>query len=99
VEKAAEMVAKLLVPIDDAVNSQKMEGGRERGREGGREGARGRGRGRKKEQYHQAYIHLTPPSLPPSLPPSFSPKTQQLRQLALINGTLREEEYCNLCGA
>ncbi|TFJ87948.1 hypothetical protein NSK_001294 [Nannochloropsis salina CCMP1776] len=47
VEKASEMVAKLLIPIDDAVNSQKME---------------------------------------------------QLRQLALINGTLREDEYCNLCG-
>jgi len=37
VEQASEMVAKLLVPIDDAVNSQKMEVGREGGREGGRE--------------------------------------------------------------
>lgn len=25
-------------------------------------------------------------------------KQQQLRQLALINGTLREEGYCNICG-
>jgi hypothetical protein len=33
VEKASEMVAKLLIPIDDAVNSQKMEVGRDEGRE------------------------------------------------------------------
>lgn len=25
-------------------------------------------------------------------------KQKQLRELALINGTLRDEEYCNLCG-
>lgn len=25
-------------------------------------------------------------------------KQKQLRELALINGTLREEEYCMLCG-
>jgi hypothetical protein len=25
-------------------------------------------------------------------------KQRQLRELALINGTLRDEEYCNICG-
>lgn len=25
-------------------------------------------------------------------------KQKQLRELALINGTLREEEYCHVCG-
>jgi len=47
VEKAGEIVAKLLQPMDDEMNDHKQK---------------------------------------------------QLRELALINGTLREEEYCHICG-
>ncbi len=46
-ERAEEMVAALLVPVDDGINEHKQK---------------------------------------------------QLRELARINGTLREEDFCNICG-